>query len=129
MLIPAAGMGWIYAVFATVGGAGMVVYANRLRGDSALSMRYFGFTNVYLAAVFLAMLVDRVVLEAAVGGAQFWFVFGSLLTLGGLALVAAVERRGGMRAPGVTPVRHALEVGITVLVGVLLIAGTWWAAF
>jgi len=129
LLIPAAGMGWIYAALAAAGGVGMVVYANRLRGDRALAMRYFGFTNVYLAAVFLAMLVDRVVLDATAGGGEFWFALGSLLTLGGLALVAAVERREGMRAPGVTPLRHAIEVGLTVVVGLLLIAGTWWAAF
>lgn len=129
LLIPATDMGWIYAVFATIAGVGIVAFANRLRSDRSIAMRYFGFTNVYLAAVFLAMLIDRVVLDEAVGGVGFWFSLGSLLTLGGLALVATVERRKGMRAPGVTAVRHAAEVGITVLVGVLLVAGTWWAAF
>lgn len=129
LLIPAAGMGWIYSAIAVPVGVGMVVYANRLRGDRPAAMRYFGFTNAYLAAVFLAMLIDKVVLDEAVGAEGFWFALGSLLTLGGLALVASVERRDGMRAPGVTPVRHALEVGITIMVGVALVAGTWWAAF
>ena len=127
LLVPAAGMGWIYVAIAVIGGAGMVAYANRLRSDRSIAMRYFGFTNIYLAAVFLAMLVDKVVLDEAAAGAEFWFVLGALLTLGGMALVVAVERRKGMRAPGVTPARHAVEVGITVLVGVILVLGTWWA--
>ena len=129
LLVPAAGLGWIYAVVAVAVGAGLVVYANRLRGNRSVAMRYFGFTNVYLAAVFLAMLIDRVVLDEPVPGGTFWFALGSLLTLGGLALVASVERREGMRAPGVTPARHAIEVGITILIGIALVAGTWWAAF
>ena len=129
LLIPAAGMGVIYAVVAVAAGAGMVAYAGRLRRDRSLAMRYFGFTNVYLAAVFLAMLIDRVVLDDGVGAGGFWWSLGAALTLGGLAMVVSVEARSGMRADGVSPLRHTGEVGLTVLVGIALVTATWWAVF
>jgi protoheme IX farnesyltransferase len=127
LLLPAGGVGWIYAVVAVVAGLGLVAFAGRLRSDRSLTMRYFGYTNAFLAAVFLSMLADRVILDDGAGGSDFWLVLGSLLMLGGLGMVASVERRDGMRAPGVSATRHFTEVGITVAIGVALIAATWAA--
>ena len=124
-LVPAAGMGWIYAGVAVIGGIGLIAYAARLRGDRALAMRYFGFTNIYLAALFLSMLVDRVVLDGGVGGDGIWVIAGSALVAVGLVLVVMTERHPEMRAPGVKPIRHVIEVGITVAFAVAMVAGAW----
>ena len=91
-------------------------------------MRYFGYTNVYLAGVFLAMLVDRVVLEDAIGGDATWRICGTILSLVGIAMVVSVERGPGMRAPGVSAVRHTLEVGVTVAFTLAMVVGTWMVA-
>lgn len=126
-LVPIAGMGWIYAIVAVAMAVGLIGFAVPLRNDRSRAMRYFGFTNVYLAAIFLAMMVDRVVLDSSLGGGSSWLVAGSVLALMGIALVATVERGSGMRAPGVTAWRHAVEVGITVALTIGLVAAVWVA--
>ena len=127
LLIPVAGLGWIYALVALAAAVALVGYAVPLRSDRTRTMRYFGFTNVYLASVFLAMLVDRVVLDGGVGGDTTWRICGSLVSLVGIAMVATVERGPGMRAPTVRPGRHAFEVAITVAFTITMVAGVWIA--
>ena len=121
LLVPAAGMGWIYAVVATVGGLALIVSSLRLRSDRSKAMRYFGFTNAYLAAVFLAMLVDRVVLEDGIGIDSLWQALGAISALVGIAFVVTVERRPGMIAETSSKPRHLIEVAITVVVTVVLV--------
>ncbi|MDJ0790918.1 MAG: heme o synthase [Acidimicrobiia bacterium] len=128
LLIPAAGMSAIYVTTALVLGAGLIAYALRVHGDRSVAMRYFGFTNVYLAGVFLAMLVDKVVIDDFAVGRTAWLVLGSAVTVLGLGMVAAVERRPGMRAEGISPTRHALEVGVTMAFGAGLVIAVWMAS-
>ncbi|MGI9665831.1 MAG: heme o synthase [Acidimicrobiia bacterium] len=125
LLVPAAGMGAIYAVVAVVSASALVVFAVRLVSDQGSAMKYFGITNVYLALVFLAMLVDRVVLDSAVGGAELWTTVGSVLVAGSLVMIVLQESKPGMRAEGVSPVRHVVEVGITVVFAVALVISVW----
>jgi protoheme IX farnesyltransferase len=127
LLIPVAGLGWVYAVVAVAVSIGLIGYAVPLRTDRSRSMRYFGYTNLYLAAVFLAMLVDRVLLDGAIGGASAWRIAGSTLALVGIAMVVTVERGHGMRAPGVSGLRHGVEVGVTVLFTVGMVIAAWAA--
>lgn len=121
LLIPSAAMGWIYATVAVVGGIALVAFAVRLRSDRSKAMRYFGFTNAYLASVFLAMLIDRVVLESSVGFDRLWEVVGGVAAVAGIAFVASVERRPGMIAKTSSRMRHFVEVSITVLSTVVLV--------
>jgi heme o synthase len=113
LVVPIADLGWIYALAACGLSIGMIGYANALRSDRSRAMRYFGFTNVYLAALFLAMMVDRVVLDSSLRGSAGWIVAGTVATIFGMAMVITVERGPGMRAPTVPVARHALEVGAT----------------
>lgn len=128
LLVPTAGMGWIYASVSTVSGVVLVAYAWRVRSGLAGPMAYFGYTNVYLATVFLAMLVDRVVLTNAVGFGGAWVVAGAAFVVFGLTSVAVVERRPGITAPGVSPVRHFAEVAVTIAFGLGVVAavGSMW---
>ena len=128
LLIPAASMSAIYVIASLAFGAGLVAYALRVHGDRSVAMRYFGYTNAYLAGVFLAMLVDKVVIDAFEVGATPWLVLGSVIAVVGLGMVVAVERRPGMRAPGVSSLRHGVEVGLSIAFGVVLIASTWMTA-
>jgi protoheme IX farnesyltransferase len=69
MLIgPAAHLGWIYAVSATVLGGLFTFYAFRLyrhaladRADAGEAMRLFHFSITYLTALFVLMAVDVIV--------------------------------------------------------------------
>ena len=51
-------VGVAYLVVALVLGAGLVLSALRLRRQPSEAMRFFGWTNLYLAGVFLAMAAD-----------------------------------------------------------------------
>jgi heme o synthase len=51
-------VGVAYLVVAVVLGAGLVLSALRLRRQPSEAMRFFGWTNLYLAGVFLAMAAD-----------------------------------------------------------------------
>jgi len=62
LLAPVAPMGWVYLGAAVLLGAVLIYGAVRLRQEPGKAMRYFGYTNVYLAGVFVAMAVDRLVL-------------------------------------------------------------------
>lgn len=58
LLGPVVPMGFIYTTTAIVLGVMLIVGAERLRRRATHPMTYFGFTNLYLAGVFLAMAVD-----------------------------------------------------------------------
>lgn len=124
MLIPVAHLGWIYGVTSAVLGVWLVVAAIRLKSDRTRAMPFFGFTNVYLAGLFLAMMADRLVDVPAVGGSTFWMVTATALVgIGGLAVVAS-ELSSHARGPGVSRFRQIVEVTITALFAFGL---TWMA--
>lgn len=62
LLIPAVPMGFIYVAAAVALGLILIYGAVRLKQEPDKAMRYFGYTNAYLAGVFVAMAVDRLVL-------------------------------------------------------------------
>lgn len=88
-------------------------------------MRFFGFTNLYLAGVFLAMMVDRLADVPVLGGATLWMVIGTaLIGIGGIAVVAS-EISSLARAPGVSRFRQLVEVALTALFAF----GITWASW
>ena len=62
-LVPAANLGWVYMLAALGLGAGFMVEAYRVALDPGRAMKLFGYSNIYLAALFAAVWVD-----VAVGG-------------------------------------------------------------
>ena len=114
LLVPSAGLGWIYAGVAVAVGLPMVVFPARLTAGTMKPMQYFGFTNIYLATVFIAMMVDRLVLDAPVGGSVAWAMIGSALMVVGLVGVVRVEVQPSVRVHDVPAMRHFGEVGVTV---------------
>lgn len=60
-LIPAAGMGWVYLLAAIGLGAWLVLESVRVLLRPERAMKLFTFSTVYLAALFGAMLADRLV--------------------------------------------------------------------
>ncbi|GMQ93197.1 MAG: heme o synthase [Acidimicrobiia bacterium] len=125
MLISVVSLGWIYGATAVALGGWMVIAAARLRADRTRAMRFFGFTNLYLAGVFLAMMIDRLVDTPALGGATFWLVAATTLVgIGGLAVIGS-EVSSHARGPGVSRFRQMVEVGITALFAF----GMTWAAW
>jgi len=125
LLIPVGGLGPIYAVVALGFGAQMILLPVRLRRERVRPMRYFGYTNLYLASIFLVLMIDRLVYDTDLPGSRIWLTVGSVFVLGGLAMVAMVERRPEVRLAKVSGIRHAFEVAITMLVGVAIVAGSW----
>lgn len=127
MVIPVAHLGWIYGAAAVVLGVWMVAFAVRLKSDRTKAMRFFGFTNLYLAGVFLAMMVDRLIDTPALVGATFWMVVATTLVgIGGLAVIAS-EVASHARGPGVSRFRQITEVGITALFAFGLTWASWFA--
>ncbi len=62
LLLPFTGaVGWLYTVAASALGAFIVGAAWQLRGSASRPMRFFGWTNLYLAGIFLAMFLDPLV--------------------------------------------------------------------
>jgi protoheme IX farnesyltransferase len=64
LLLPAAGMGWVYLVAAVVLGALFVVRALRLRADAAdgrAAIRLFRYSITYLTLLFAAVAIDALV--------------------------------------------------------------------
>jgi heme O synthase-like polyprenyltransferase len=61
MLYPTGAVGMLYLVAAVVLGLGLFAAAWRLRSEPEAAMRFFGWSNGYLATLFLAMLVDAVI--------------------------------------------------------------------
>jgi len=55
-------VGWIYLVSSTLAGLWMLRLLPGLRRDPEVAMSFFSASNIYLSVVFLAMIVDRVVL-------------------------------------------------------------------
>lgn len=128
MLIPIAHLGWIYAITVAVLGVLLVAGAIRLKSDRARAMPFFGFTNLYLAGLFLAMMVDRLVDVPAIGGSTFLMVAATALVgIGGLAVIAS-EVSSHARGPRVSRFRQIVEVGITAFFAFGL---TWmaWLSF
>ncbi len=62
LLYPTGSVGWIYLVSAVVLGVWLYRAARRLHRRPGESMRFFGFSNLYLAALFVMMAVDALVL-------------------------------------------------------------------
>ena len=60
-LVPAADLGWIYMLSALVLGAGFMLEAYRVALDPNRAMKLFGYSNIYLATLFAAVLVDVMV--------------------------------------------------------------------
>lgn len=125
LFIPVAELGWIFAVTAVVLSGMSVTLAARLRGNRARAMPYFLFTNLVLAGVFLAMMVDRLADTPSVGGGLAWVMVGAVLVVVGLVGVVFVESRGGMRAAGVSALRHSVEIAITVLFAFTILFLAW----
>ena len=125
LLVPTAGLGWIYAFVAIVGGVPMAVLPLRVRLGRLSPMQYFGYTNIYLALVFIAMMVDRLVLSGSVGGATAWVSIGTALMVIGLVGVVTVEVRPAVRVHDIHVMRHAGEVGLTLAFAVGLIVTVW----
>ena len=125
LLVPTAGLGWIYAVVVIVAGTPMAVLPLRVRQAKISPMRYFGYTNVYLAAVFVAMMVDRLVLEGSVGRATAWASVGTALMVLGLVGVVTVEVQPAVRVHDIHVMRHVGEVGVTLAFAVALIVSVW----
>jgi protoheme IX farnesyltransferase len=128
MLVPVSTLGWIYAAVAIVLGIWLVVAAVRLRGDRTKAMKFFGFTNLYLAGVFLAMMIDRLAGTAKLpGNVVFWMVAATTLVgVGGLAVIAS-EVGSDARAPGVSRFRQVLEVAVTAAFAFALTWVAWLA--
>ncbi len=122
LLLAAMGLGWIYATVAVAAGVGLASYALKLRREPGRAMRYFGFTNLYLAALFLSMMVDRMALDSAVPWQPLFLTAGAVAVVLGIVAVVVGESRPGMRAPGVSALRHWLEVSLTAAFAVVLIA-------
>jgi protoheme IX farnesyltransferase len=55
-------VGWIYLTVATVAGLGFLVGTWMLRDHPEAAMKYFGYSNVYLSIIFVAIAVDVLVL-------------------------------------------------------------------
>jgi len=127
LLIPVGEIGWIYASVAVVFGVQLILLASRVRRGLAQPIRFFVYSNLYLASIFLAMMIDRIVLDTGLAGSRVWMAVGSILALGGLAMVVIIERRPEVRVAKVSGSRHAIEVAITVSVGVAIVVGSWMA--
>jgi protoheme IX farnesyltransferase len=124
-LVPTAGLGWIYAAVAVMAGVPMAVLPLRMRLGRLSPMQYFGYTNIYLALVFIAMMADRLVLDGTVGGATAWVAVGTALMAAGLAGVVTVEVQPAVRVHDVHLIRHIGEVGLTLAFAVVLIVADW----
>ena len=62
LLYPTGAVGWVYLVAAAALGGWLYQAARRLHRRPGESMRFFGFSNLYLAALFIMMAVDAIVL-------------------------------------------------------------------
>ena len=128
MLVPVAHLGWIYGASAVVLGVWLLVASLGLRADRTKAMRFFGFSNLYLAGVFLAMMVDQLIGTPPVGGATFWMVVATTFVgIGGLAVIAS-EVASHARGPGVSRFRQIAEVGATAVFAFGLTWAAWFAA-
>lgn len=125
LLVPVVGFGWIFAVTAVVLSVLFVALAWRLRSDRSRAMKYFVFSNLFLSGVFLSMMVDRFAHTSPVGSDTVWLVSASCLVGAGMLGVLYVESRPGMRAPGISVLRHGIELAVTTAVAVGIVALAW----
>jgi protoheme IX farnesyltransferase len=125
LLVPTAGLGWIYAGVAVAAGVPMAVFPIWVRLGRLSPMQYFSYTNIYLASVFVAMMVDRLVLDGTVGGATAWASVGTALMIMGLVGVVTVEVQPAVRVHDIHVMRHVGEVGLTLAFAVGLIVAVW----
>jgi protoheme IX farnesyltransferase len=63
LLYPTGAVGWIYLVSAIALGIWLYLAARRLHRRPGEAMRFFGFSNLYLAALFVMMAVDAIILQ------------------------------------------------------------------
>ncbi len=61
LLYPTGAVGLAYLLAAVVLGGWIVAVAWRLRSRHGEAMRFFGFSNLYLALLFSAIAIDRVI--------------------------------------------------------------------
>jgi protoheme IX farnesyltransferase len=126
LMLPAVSeVGWVYVGTTFALGVGLTVLAAKLRGHRERAMRFFVFTNLFLAGVFLAMMVDRLAGAGSVSDPWTWMTAASVLVGVGMVGVIVVESGPTMRARGVSIPRHVVEVGITVGFAVLIVALGW----
>ena len=88
-------------------------------------MPFFLFTNLMLAGVFLAMMIDRLAGVPAVGADTVWLVASTVLVSIGVLGVVSVESGRSMRAPGISVFRHLIEIAITVVFAAGMVALAW----
>jgi protoheme IX farnesyltransferase len=60
-LVPAAGMSWIYMLTAIALGGWFVIESTRVVLNTDRAMKLFGYSTVYLAVLFAAMMADRLI--------------------------------------------------------------------
>jgi protoheme IX farnesyltransferase len=60
-LVPAAGMGWIYLLTAIALGGWFVIESVRVVFKTDRAMKLFGYSTIYLAVLFAAMMADRLI--------------------------------------------------------------------
>lgn len=126
LMLPAVSdVGWIYAATAIVLSVLLVGLAVRLHRHRVSAIRFFVFTNLFLAGVFLAMMVDRLADVGTVGDPWMWMAAASGLVGVGLVGVVAVERGPTMRAKGVSVLRHMVEVGVSVVFALVMVTFGW----
>lgn len=125
LLVPVGGLGWVYASIATILSVLFVGLAIRLRSDRSRAMRYFVFSNLFLSGVFLAMMVDRFAGTPAVGADRAWLIAATVLVGGGMLGVIRVETRPGMRAVGISVIRHGIELALTVAIAIAIVGFGW----
>lgn len=127
LLVPVASLGWIYAAAALVLSGMSVFLAARLRRDRKRAMPFFLFTNLMLAGVFLAMMIDRLADVPAVGADTVWMVASTVLVSIGILGVVSVESGRRMRAPRISKSRFIVEIAITVVFAAGMLALGWQA--
>jgi protoheme IX farnesyltransferase len=126
LMLPAvSAVGWIYSATAVALGIAFVWLAHKLRDRRDRAMRFFVFSNLFLAGIFLAMMVDRLADAGPVGDASVWMLAASVLVGVGILGVVVVERGPTMRAEGVSAMRHGVEVGVTVIFAIVIVTLGW----
>ncbi len=61
LLVPVADLGWVYLLSAFSLGGGLMWHAYRVAREPDRAMKLFGYSNIYLAALFAAVWVDVVI--------------------------------------------------------------------
>ncbi len=128
LLVAVGESGWIYLAAAAVLGGYLMRAAVRLRRHPEMAMRFFGASNIYLAAIFAAMAVDVMVARDAAENAldTTRIVIAVATTIVAVAASSDVIRTE-TRLTSTAPLRRVFEVGFPVAgLAALLVAA--WAA-